>query len=81
MAIEEPSVVAAVSGAAKTICGGVNDGQGFRAVAKERNLATAQVLLLDLDGSAIARALDKVGTPMRSLDRTRWRSTILQAPS
>ncbi|GJJ72263.1 hydroxymethylglutaryl-CoA reductase [Entomortierella parvispora] len=44
MAIEEPSVVAAVSSAAKTI----STYQGFQAWAPERNMIVAQVQLLDI---------------------------------
>ncbi|KAF9914712.1 hypothetical protein BX616_007717 [Lobosporangium transversale] len=44
MAIEEPSVVAAVSSAAKTI----SAYQGFQAWAPERNMIIAQVQLLDI---------------------------------
>jgi hydroxymethylglutaryl-CoA reductase len=45
MVIEEPSVVAAVSGAAKTIC---SNGQGFSAITSEKSIIFAQVLLLDV---------------------------------
>ncbi|KAL7753252.1 hypothetical protein RI367_001027 [Sorochytrium milnesiophthora] len=51
MAVEEPSVVAAVSGAAKTICGASVDDVGFTASASERNMITAQILLLDIADS------------------------------
>ncbi|KAG0376970.1 hypothetical protein BGX24_006952 [Mortierella sp. AD032] len=44
MAIEEPSVIAAVSSAAKTI----STYQGFQATAPERNMIIAQVQLLDI---------------------------------
>ncbi|KAG0055883.1 hypothetical protein BGZ83_007172 [Gryganskiella cystojenkinii] len=44
MAIEEPSVIAAVSSAAKTI----STYQGFQAWAPERNMIVAQVQLLDI---------------------------------
>ncbi|KAG0028052.1 hypothetical protein BGZ81_005056, partial [Podila clonocystis] len=44
MAIEEPSVIAAVSSAAKTI----SSYQGFQAWAPERNMIIAQVQLLDI---------------------------------
>ncbi|RUS29991.1 hydroxymethylglutaryl-CoA reductase [Jimgerdemannia flammicorona] len=45
MAIEEPSVIAAVSGAAKTIS---QAGGGFEATSPERNMILAQVVLLDV---------------------------------
>ncbi|KAI9219245.1 hypothetical protein BC828DRAFT_386598 [Blastocladiella britannica] len=46
MAVEEPSVVAAVSGAAKVLCSA--DSIGFRTSTPERNIITAQVQLLDI---------------------------------
>ncbi|ORZ32727.1 hypothetical protein BCR44DRAFT_1439805 [Catenaria anguillulae PL171] len=46
MAVEEPSVIAAVSGAAK-ILSSSRDNIGFRTTSPARNIITAQVLLLD----------------------------------
>ncbi|KAI9189216.1 hypothetical protein H9P43_000644 [Blastocladiella emersonii ATCC 22665] len=46
MAVEEPSVVAAVSGAAKILSS--TDGIGFRTSTPARNIITAQILLLDI---------------------------------
>lgn len=51
MAIEEPSVVAAVSGAAKTIS---QHGGGFAVSSPERNMITAQVVLLDVPAMDLA---------------------------
>ncbi|KAF9581300.1 hypothetical protein BGW38_001733 [Lunasporangiospora selenospora] len=56
MAIEEPSVVAAVSSAAKTIA----SYQGFRAWAPERNMIIAQVQLLDILDSEMDQALTQM---------------------
>ncbi|KAI9141159.1 hypothetical protein BKA69DRAFT_1076460 [Paraphysoderma sedebokerense] len=46
MAVEEPSVIAAVSGAAKTICGA--SASGFSVSVSERNVVIAQIQLLDI---------------------------------
>ena len=56
MAIEEPSVIAAVSGAAKTI----SAYNGFKAIAAERNTIVAQVCLLDVLQENMNLAVDKV---------------------
>ncbi|KAI1318619.1 hypothetical protein EDD11_006120 [Mortierella claussenii] len=56
MAIEEPSVVAAVSSAAKTI----SAYQGFKAWAPERNMIVAQVQLLDIMDSEMDRIMIKM---------------------
>ncbi|CAG8640561.1 14344_t:CDS:2 [Dentiscutata heterogama] len=56
MAIEEPSVIAAVSGAAKTI----SSFKGFTAVAPERNSIIAQVVLLDIPQNSMNLAVNKV---------------------
>ncbi|KAG0202007.1 hypothetical protein BGX28_005324 [Mortierella sp. GBA30] len=56
MAIEEPSVVAAVSSAAKTI----SAYRGFEASAPERNMIVAQVQLLDIVDSDMDRVVSKM---------------------
>ncbi|KAF9995766.1 hypothetical protein BGZ65_008598 [Modicella reniformis] len=56
MAIEEPSVVAAVSSAAKTI----SSYQGFQAWAPERNMIIAQVQLLDILDSEMDQTVTKM---------------------
>ncbi|KAI8355798.1 hydroxymethylglutaryl-CoA reductase [Mortierella sp. GBAus27b] len=56
MAIEEPSVVAAVSSAAKTI----SSYQGFQAWAPERNMIIAQVQLLDILDSKMDQVVAKM---------------------
>ncbi|KAF9952201.1 hypothetical protein BGZ72_006445 [Mortierella alpina] len=56
MAIEEPSVIAAVSSAAKTI----STYQGFHACAPERNMIVAQVQLLDILDSNMDRIVAKM---------------------
>ncbi|KAJ3405770.1 hydroxymethylglutaryl-CoA reductase (NADPH) [Chytriomyces confervae] len=55
MVVEEPSVVAAVSGAAKTIS---TFGGGFTATTSERNIIFAQVVIMDVaDVNAAAEAI------------------------
>ncbi|KAF9541392.1 hypothetical protein EC957_003122 [Mortierella hygrophila] len=56
MAIEEPSVIAAVSSAAKTI----STYQGFQATAPERNMIIAQVQLLDIKDTDMDRVMTKM---------------------
>ncbi|KAF9291574.1 hypothetical protein BGZ74_000347 [Mortierella antarctica] len=56
MAIEEPSVIAAVSSAAKTI----SSYQGFQAWAPERNMIVAQVQLLDIADSCMDRVVQQM---------------------
>lgn len=56
MAIEEPSVVAAVSSAAKTI----STYQGFQAWAPERNMIVAQVQLLDILDESMDAVVDRM---------------------
>ncbi|KAF9119905.1 hypothetical protein BGW39_011812 [Mortierella sp. 14UC] len=56
MAIEEPSVIAAVSSAAKTI----STYQGFQATAPERNMIIAQVQLLDIKDVDMDRVMTKM---------------------
>ncbi|KAG0252991.1 hypothetical protein BG011_006620 [Mortierella polycephala] len=56
MAIEEPSVIAAVSSAAKTI----STYQGFQAWAPERNMIVAQVQILDIPDSEMDRVTTKL---------------------
>ena len=56
MAIEEPSVIAGVSGSAKTI----SSYNGFKATATERNTIVAQVCLLDISQENMNFAVDKV---------------------
>ncbi|KAF9565012.1 hypothetical protein EC968_004272 [Mortierella alpina] len=56
MAIEEPSVIAAVSSAAKTI----STYQGFHACAPERNMIVAQVQLLDIPDTNMDRVVAKM---------------------
>lgn len=56
MAIEEPSVIAGVSGAAKTI----SAYDGFKATSAERNTIVAQVCLLDISQENMNLAVDKV---------------------
>jgi hydroxymethylglutaryl-CoA reductase len=58
MAIEEPSVIAGVSGAAKTI----SAYNGFKAIAAERNTIMAQVCLLDISQENMDLAVNKVYT-------------------
>ncbi|KAJ3351090.1 hypothetical protein GGF32_004453 [Allomyces javanicus] len=54
MAVEEPSVVAAVSGAAKTLSS--SDAIGFVTTTPDRNIITAQILLLDVPQENMAAA-------------------------
>ncbi|KAF9180056.1 hypothetical protein BGZ51_006463 [Haplosporangium sp. Z 767] len=56
MAIEEPSVIAAVSSAAKTI----STYQGFQAWAPERNMIVAQVQILDIPDNDMDRVMTKL---------------------
>eukprot|EP00842_Homolaphlyctis_polyrhiza_P005767 jgi/Hompol1/6191/HPOL_004101-RA len=56
MVVEEPSVVAAVSGAAKTIAAASLAG-GFEASTTERNIIYAQIQLLDIADDAIESAV------------------------
>ncbi|KAJ3014370.1 UNVERIFIED_CONTAM: hypothetical protein HDU68_000308 [Siphonaria sp. JEL0065] len=56
MVVEEPSVVAAVSGAAKTLAASSN-GNGFTATTSERNIVFAQVVLQDVKNVAQAAEL------------------------
>ncbi|KAG0089578.1 hypothetical protein BGZ93_004971 [Podila epicladia] len=56
MAIEEPSVIAAVSSAAKTI----SSYHGFQAWAPERNMIVAQVQLLDIADSSMDRVVQQM---------------------
>ncbi|CAO3563357.1 unnamed protein product [Mortierella alpina] len=56
MVIEEPSVIAAVSSAAKTI----STYQGFQACAPERNMIVAQVQLLDIPDTNMDRVVAKM---------------------
>ncbi|KAF9147127.1 hypothetical protein BG015_011286 [Linnemannia schmuckeri] len=56
MAIEEPSVIAAVSSAAKTI----SSFQGFQATAPERNMIVAQVQLLDIKDADMDRVMARM---------------------
>ncbi|CAJ0757834.1 18102_t:CDS:2, partial [Entrophospora sp. SA101] len=55
MSIEEPSVIAAVSGAAKTI----SSYKGFTAIAPERNMIIAQVALLDIPEDSMNLSIKK----------------------
>jgi len=56
MAIEEPSVIAGVSGSAKTI----SAYNGFKATTTERNTIVAQVCLLDISQENMNFAVDKI---------------------
>ncbi|CAG8583735.1 11801_t:CDS:2 [Funneliformis caledonium] len=56
MAIEEPSVIAGVSGAAKT----VSAYNGFKATAPVTNIIVAQVCLLDISQENMNSAIDKI---------------------
>nr|CAG8509046.1 1824_t:CDS:10 [Entrophospora candida] len=56
MSIEEPSVIAAVSGAAKTI----SSYKGFTAIAPERNMIIAQVALLDIPEDSMNLSIKKL---------------------
>ncbi|KAI7824291.1 hydroxymethylglutaryl-CoA reductase [Gamsiella multidivaricata] len=56
MAIEEPSVVAAVSSAAKTI----STYQGFQAWAPERNMIVAQVQLIDIQDNDMDQVMARM---------------------
>ncbi|KAI8928751.1 hydroxymethylglutaryl-coenzyme A reductase-domain-containing protein [Entophlyctis helioformis] len=60
MVIEEPSVVAAVSGAAKTLCSASVSGLGFHSHTSDRNVIYAQVQMLDIPDASIDRAIDAV---------------------
>nr|KAJ3419876.1 hypothetical protein HK105_006386 [Polyrhizophydium stewartii] len=59
MVIEEPSVVAAVSGAAKTICGASLSGS-FEAFTSERNIIYAQIQLLDIPDDRADAAVEQI---------------------
>ncbi|KAJ3339682.1 hypothetical protein HDU93_007908 [Gonapodya sp. JEL0774] len=59
MAVEEPSVIAAVSGAAKTISQYADKGM-FIASSSERNVVFAQVQLLDIPPSDVQCAMEKL---------------------
>jgi len=56
MSIEEPSVIAAVSGAAKTI----SSYKGFTAISPERNMIIAQVALLDIPEDSMNLSIKKL---------------------
>ncbi|CAG8804617.1 36914_t:CDS:2, partial [Racocetra persica] len=56
MAIEEASVIAAVSGAAKTI----SSYKGFTAVAPKRNSIIAQIVLLDIPQNSMSHVVNKL---------------------
>ena len=61
MVIEEPSVVAAVSGASKTIHQtSIDPLTGFSATATDRNVVLGQVQLLDVDDSRLESAIEKL---------------------
>ncbi|EGF76662.1 hypothetical protein BATDEDRAFT_36201 [Batrachochytrium dendrobatidis JAM81] len=60
MVVEEPSVVAAVSGAAKTICQADFNPKGFEAFASERNIIFAQIQLLDVYDVDIDRVIQQI---------------------
>ncbi|KAH9265683.1 3-hydroxy-3-methylglutaryl-coenzyme A reductase [Batrachochytrium salamandrivorans] len=66
MVIEEPSVVAAVSGAAKTICHSDMHG-GFQATASDRNVIFAQIQLLDVYDVDIDRIISQIQSEKRSI--------------
>ncbi|KAJ3357028.1 hypothetical protein HDU91_005465, partial [Kappamyces sp. JEL0680] len=55
MAVEEPSVVAAVSGAAKL----VSSHGGFTASASARNIVFAQIQLLDIGDDVLQSVVDQ----------------------
>ncbi|TPX62006.1 hydroxymethylglutaryl-CoA reductase (NADPH) [Spizellomyces sp. 'palustris'] len=57
MCIEEPSVVAAASGAAKTIS---TFGGGFTATTTDKNIIYAQIQVMDIEDDRIAVALEQV---------------------
>jgi hydroxymethylglutaryl-CoA reductase len=59
VAIEEPSVVAAMSGAAKTISQHSLDG-GFVATTSSRNIIYAQIQLLDIKEDRVDNAIQMV---------------------
>ncbi|KAF9357548.1 hypothetical protein BGX26_003562 [Mortierella sp. AD094] len=63
MSIEEPSVVAAVSSAAKTI----STYHGFQAWAPERNMIVAQVQLVDIPDSRMDRVMAKMQEHEKSI--------------
>ena len=68
MVIEEPSVVAAVSGAAKTIsCFSID--KGFSCSTSKRNIIFAQIQLLDIIDSQIDSCIDNVGTNYHIIHR------------
>lgn len=57
MCVEEPSVVAAASGAAKTIS---TYGGGFTATTTERNIIYAQIQVMEIDDDRITQAIEQV---------------------
>jgi len=59
MAIEEPSVVAAVSGAAKTVAQ-FGKGKTFYTKTSERNITFAQVVILDIPDNRLDENEKKV---------------------
>ncbi|KAI9328795.1 hydroxymethylglutaryl-CoA reductase [Obelidium mucronatum] len=59
MVVEEPSVVAAVSGAAKTLSVSSN-GQGFKASTSERNIVFAQIVIMDVASDNIETAAELI---------------------
>ncbi|KAF9437226.1 hypothetical protein BGZ76_001569 [Entomortierella beljakovae] len=63
LSVEEPSVVAAVSSAAKTIA----TYNGFKAVAPERNMIIAQVQLLDIKDGNMDNVMAKMQEHERSI--------------
>jgi degradative hydroxymethylglutaryl-CoA reductase len=73
MVIEEPSVVAAVSGAAKLIsqCG------GFNCVVPEKNIIYSQIQLLDIPDDDIDRMIEKVNVCLTEVEfKPRYAHTI-----
>ena len=57
MTVEEPSVIAAVSGAAKLVA----SSGGFITTACLRNIIYAQIQLLDIPDSRVESVLERVG--------------------
>jgi hypothetical protein len=81
MAIEEPSVIAAVSGAAKTIS---SFGGGFFATLPKQNITIAQIQLLDICLDDMEKVVQRVSWSFicyaRSYKGTLQLTSILRSP-
>jgi hydroxymethylglutaryl-CoA reductase len=68
MAVEEPSVIAAVSGAAKTICNVARD-KGIETTCGSSNSVIAQITLHEIEESKINEAITRVSFEVHFMSR------------